>query len=59
MKLLDPQVPVPSKAFSPYDLEPIHDRCINCEQIKRIIATITLDQRSGPICVKCFKSYQE
>ena len=23
------------------------------------IATITLDQRSGPICVKCFKSYQE
>ena len=53
------QVPDPSKAFSPYDLEPIHDRCINCEARKRIIATITLDQRSGPICVKCFKSYQE
>ena len=59
VKFLDPQVPDPSKAFSPYDLEPTHDRCINCGERKRIIATITFDQRSGPICVKCFKSYQE
>ena len=53
-KVLDPK-----KAFSPYDLEPIHDRCINCETSEKIIATITLDKRSGPICLKCFKSYQE
>ena len=59
VKILDPQVPDPSKAFGPYDLEPIYDRCINCEARKKIIATITIDQRSGPICVKCFKSYQE
>ena len=57
MKLLDPQVPDPTKAFGPYDLEPIHDRCINCETSKKIIAVITLDKRSGPICLKCFKSY--
>ena len=59
VKIHGPQVPDPTKAFSPYDLEPIHDRCINCEARKRIIATITIDQRSGPICLKCFKSYQE
>ena len=59
MKFLGPQVPDLSKAFGQYDLEPIHDRCINCEERKRIIATITFDQRSGPICVRCFKSYQE
>jgi len=59
VKFLDPQVPDPTKAFSPYDLEPTQDRCINCEERKKIIATITIDQRSGPICVKCFKSYQE
>ena len=38
---------------------PIHDRCINCEEIKKIIAAVTFDQRSGPICQDCFKSYQE
>ena len=59
VKIRGHQVPDLSKAFSPYDLEPIHDRCINCEARKKIIATITIDQRSGPICVKCFKSYQE
>jgi hypothetical protein len=47
MKSLDPQVLDPTKAFSPYDLEPIHDRCINCEARKKIIATITIDQRTG------------
>ena len=59
VKIHGPQVPDPSKAFSPYDLEPTQDRCINCEERKKIIATITLDQKTGPICVKCFKSYQE
>ena len=59
MKFLDPQVPDPSVASGQYDLEPIHDRCINCEDRKKIIATITFDQRTGPICVECFKSYQE
>ena len=53
------KVPYPSKAFGQYDLEPTQDRCINCEEIKKIIAVITLDKRSGPICLKCFKSYQE
>jgi hypothetical protein len=52
-------VPDPSKAFGPYDLAPETDRCINCEKIKKKIATIILDQKSGPICVKCFKAYQE
>ena len=55
----DPLVPDPWKASGQYDLAPETDRCINCEKRKKIIATITLDQRSGPICVKCFKSYQE
>jgi len=54
LKLLDPQVPDPTKAFGPYELEPIHDRCINCGAIKKIIATITLDQKPGPICNDCF-----
>ena len=47
MKIHGPQVPDPSMAFGPYDLEPIHDRCINCEARKKIIATITIDQRTG------------
>ena len=37
MKIHGPQVPDLTKAFSPYDLEPIHDRCINCEERKRIV----------------------
>ena len=36
------------------DLEPIYDRCINCEAIKKIVATITLDQKPGPMCKDCF-----
>ena len=55
----DPLVPDPLKAFGQYDLTPETDRCINCEKQKKIIATITIGHRSGPICVKCFKSYQE
>ena len=54
----DPLVPDPSKAFSPYDLAPIVDRCINCEKSKKILGTITLGNKTGPICVNCFKSYQ-
>jgi len=54
-----PLVPDPLKAFGPYDLTPIIDRCINCEENKKIKATITMDQKSGPICIKCFKSYQD
>ena len=53
-KSLDPNVPGPSKAFSQYDLAPITDRCINCEESKKIIGTITLGNKTGPICVKCF-----
>ena len=53
------QVPDPSKAFGPYDLEPIYDRCINCEARKKIIATITFDQRTGPICRDCFILYKK
>ena len=59
MKFLDPQVPDPTKAFGPYDLEPIHDRCINCEAIKKIIATITLDQKPGLMCKDCFILYRK
>ena len=59
MKIHGQEVLDPSEAFGPYDLEPIHDRCINCEERNMIVAAITFDQRSGPICVKCFKSYQE
>ena len=44
-KSLDPNVPGPSKAFSQYDLAPTTDRCINCEQSKKIIGTITLEKR--------------
>ena len=57
-KSLDPNVPGTIKAFSQYDLAPITDRCINCEESKKIIGTITLGNKTGPICVKCFKSYQ-
>ena len=59
MKIHGPQVPDPTKAFSPYDLEPIHDRCINCEERKRIVAAITFDQRTGPICTDCFILYKK
>ena len=53
-KVLDP-----SEAYGPYDLEPIYDRCINCEAIKKIIATITLDQKPGPVCKDCFILYKK
>ena len=59
MKIHGQKVPDPSKAFGPYDLEPIHDRCINCEARKKIIATITFDQRTGPICRDCFILYKK
>ena len=59
MKFHGSQVPDPSKAFGPYDLEPIHDRCINCEDRKKIVATITFDQRTGPICRDCFILYKK
>ena len=59
MKFLGQKVLDPSEAFGAYDLEPIHDRCINCEASKKIAATITLDQRSGPICNDCFILYRK
>ena len=43
MKFHGPQVPDPTKAFSPYDLEPIHDRCINCEARKKIVASQNME----------------
>ena len=60
MKFLVPgqEVLDPTEGFAPYDLEPINDRCINCEKIKKILATITIDQRSGPICKDCFILYK-
>ena len=54
MKVPGQQILDPSKAFGPYDLESIQDRCINCETSKKIIATITLDKKPGPICKDCF-----
>ena len=43
VKFLDPQVPDPTKAFSPYDLEPTQDRCINCEARKKIVASQNME----------------
>ena len=39
MKFLVPgqEVLDPTEGFAPYDLEPINDRCINCEKIKKIL----------------------
>jgi len=59
MKFRGPQVPDPGMAFGPYDLEPTYDRCINCEARKKIIATITMAQRSGPLCKDCFILYKK
>jgi len=53
-----PKVNDPSKAFGQYDLAPTKDLCINCEKSNKIIGTITIDKKTGPICFKCFKSYQ-
>jgi len=36
----DPLVRYPFKAFGPFDLSPIVDRCINCEKSKKIITTV-------------------
>jgi hypothetical protein len=57
-KVHDQYVPGPSKAFGQYDLAPTKDLCINCEKSNKIIGTITIDKKTGPICFKCFKSYQ-
>ena len=57
-KSLDPNVPGPSKAFSQYDLAPITDRCINCEESKKIIGTITLGNKTVLYVLSVFKSYQ-
>jgi len=51
----DPLVRYPFKAFGPFDLSPIVDRCINCEKSKKIITTVTIDQRSGPCCYSCIE----
>jgi len=59
MKIHGQEIPDPGKAFGPYDLESIHDRCINCESRKKIVATITFDQRTGPICTDCFILYKK
>ena len=53
--IIDPNVCDPIKAFGPYDLAPIVDRCINCEKSKKIITTVTIDQRSGPCCYSCIE----
>ena len=57
--ILGQEILDPSGASGPYDLEYIYDRCINCETSKKIAATITLDQRSGPICNDCFILYRK
>jgi hypothetical protein len=54
MKFHGQEIPDPRKPFGPYDLESTYDRCINCEAIKKIVATITLDQKPGPMCRDCF-----
>ena len=55
----NPNVRDPIKAFGPYDLAPIVDRCINCEKHRKIITTVTINQRSGPICNDCFILYKK
>jgi len=32
--------------------------CINCEKGKKIITALTIDHKSGPICINCFNSNQ-
>tara|TARA_R110002020_G_scaffold85519_1_gene211021 strand:- start:244 stop:435 length:192 start_codon:yes stop_codon:yes gene_type:complete len=55
----DPLVLDPLKAFSPYDLALIIDRCINCEEQKRIIAKAIINHKSGLICQDCFILYKK
>lgn len=43
VKFLGSQVPYPSEAFGPYDLEPTQDRCINCEARKKIVASQNME----------------
>ena len=57
--IYDSKVSDQRKAFSPYDLAQTKDRCINCETTNIIHAPITLNEKRGLLCVKCFKSYQE
>jgi len=55
----DPKVQYPFKAFGPYDLAPIKDRCSNCEKVNTVKATITIDQKCGLICRDCFILYKK
>ena len=48
-KVPGPEVSYPSKAFGQYDLAPTKDLCINCEKSNKIIGTITIDKKTGPI----------
>ncbi len=41
-----------------YDLAPEIDMRINCEKSKKIITAVTIDHKSGPICINCFNSNQ-
>jgi len=44
--IIDPLVRYPFKAFGPFDLSPIVDRCINCEKHRKIITTVTRELRT-------------
>ena len=55
----DPNVRDPFKAFGPFDLSPIKDRCCNCEKVNTVKAAVTIDQKSGLICRDCFILYKK
>ena len=59
LKIHDPFVPDPSKAFSQYDSAPHTDRCINCEKSKKIIGTININNKTELICRDCFILYKK
>jgi len=55
----DPKVQGPFKAFCPYALAQIKDRCCNCEKVNTVKAIITIDQKVGLICRDCFILYKK
>ena len=39
-------------------LEPVYDRCINCEATKRIVSLATLGPKWGSLCNDCYSVYR-
>ena len=55
----NPKVQNSYKAFSPYDLVQVKDRCNNCEKVNTVKTTITIDRKRGVICRDCFILYKK